>query len=186
MESRALVTAVAVAALLGGCGGGGDGGGGVVTGPPDPTCPATVESVPNEGWTHVPEGSVVNYRANPPASGPHYPVWARYQEHASVVARPYWVHNLEHGAIVFAYRPDAPAATVSALRSVFQGLPNDSACGHRRALMVPDPLLPRMTAVVAADFVVSSDCVSASLVHDFAIQRRGHGPEQVCDDGTRP
>ena len=172
--------------LLSGCGGGGDGGSPVTAPTSDPSCQAVVASVPNEGWIHVPEGSAVNYRANPPASGPHYPVWARYQEHTTAVPRPYWVHNLEHGAIVFAYRPDAPAGAVSTLREVYQSLPNDPACGHRRALMLPDPLLPRATAVVAADFVVSSDCVNAGIVRDFAIGRRGLGPEQVCQDGTRP
>jgi len=183
MRARAL--APAGVALLMGCGGGGAGGS-PVTGPSDPTCPAVVTPVPNEGWSHVAEGSVVSYRANPPASGPHYPVWARYQEHAVAVARPYWVHNLEHGAIVFLYRPDAPPATVSALRAVFKSLPNDPACGHRRALLTPDPLLPRATAVVAADFVVAADCVNAGIIRDFAIGRRGRGPEQVCQDGTRP
>jgi hypothetical protein len=182
---RAGALAAAGLLLLMGCGGGGAGGS-PVNGPSDPTCPAVVTPVPNEGWSHVPEGSVVSYRANPPASGPHYPVWARYQEHAVAVARPYWVHNLEHGAIVFLYRPDAPAAVVAALRGVFQFLPNDPACGHRRALMTPDPLLPRATAVVAADFVIAADCVSSDLVRDFALSRRGLGPEQVCQDGSRP
>ena len=52
--------------------------------------------------------------------------------------------------------------------------------------MTPDPLLPRATAVVAADFVVAADCVNAGLVRDFATGRRGLGPEPVCADGTRP
>ena len=181
-RARALAAAGLVA--LGGCGGG-DGGSPMV-GPSDPSCPAIVAPVANEGWIHVAEGSAVAYRANPPASGPHYPVWARYQEHASVVARPYWVHNLEHGAIVFLYRPDAPAAVVSALREAYQSLPNDPACGHRRALLTPDPSLPRTTAVVAADFVVAADCVNVALILDFATRRRGLGPEQVCQDGSRP
>jgi len=181
-RARALAAAGLVA--LAGCGG--DSSGSPVVGPSDPSCPAVVPPVANEGWIHVAEASAVAYRANPPASGPHYPVWARYQEHASAVARPYWVHNLEHGAIVFLYRPDAPAAVVMALRAAFQSLPDDPACGHRRALMTPDPLLPRATAVVAADFVVAADCVNAGLVRDFATGRRGRGPEQVCADGTRP
>jgi hypothetical protein len=177
--ARALAAAGLVA--LGGCGDGSP-----AVGPSDPSCAALVAPVANEGWSHAAEGSTVAYRANPPASGPHYPVWARYQEHASAVARPYWVHNLEHGAVVFLYRPDAPAAVVSALRAAFQSLPNDPACGHRRALMTPDPLLPTVTAVVAADFVIAADCVNAGLLRDFAVGRRGRGPEPVCADGSRP
>ena len=179
---RVLATAGVV--LLIGCGGGG--GGSPVNGPSDPSCSAVVTSVANEGWVHVAEGSVVSYRANPPASGPHYPVWARYQEHPSAVARPYWVHNLEHGAIVFLYRPDAPPAVVAALRGVFQFLPNDPACGHRRALMTPDPLLPGTTAVVAADHLLAAECVNTQAIRDFVTLYRGRGPEQVCQDGSRP
>jgi uncharacterized protein DUF3105 len=57
-------------------------------------------AVPNEGWAHVAEGSATSYRSNPPASGPHYPVWLRYREYAEPMARGYWGHNLEHGAVV--------------------------------------------------------------------------------------
>jgi hypothetical protein len=178
------VLAAAGVVLLIGCGGGG--GGSPVNGPSDPSCAAVVTSVANEGWVHVAEGSVVSYRANPPASGPHYPVWARYQEHPSAVARPYWVHNLEHGAIVFLYRPDAPPAVVAALRGVVQFLPNDPACGHRRALMTPDPLQPGTTAVVAADHLLAAECVIGEAIRDFVTLSRGRGPEQVCQDGSRP
>ena len=68
----------------------------------------------------------------------HYPVWARYEEHAAPVARGYWVHNLEHGGIVFLYKPGTPAATVEALRAAYRALPNDPACGHKRALLAAD------------------------------------------------
>jgi hypothetical protein len=143
-------------------------------------------AVPNEGWAHVAEGASVSYRSNPPASGPHYPVWARYQEHAAVVARPYWVHNLEHGAIVLLYRPDAGSGTIAALRDAYQALPPDPACGHKRALMTADPLLPRPVATVAADWMLLADAVDHAAILQFASARRGRAPENVCQDGTRP
>jgi hypothetical protein len=142
--------------------------------------------VPNEGWDHVPEGAPISYRNNPPASGPHYPVWARYQEFATAVGRGYWVHNLEHGGIVFLHRPDAPAATIGALRDAFASVPNDPQCGHRRALLTPDPLLARPFAVVAADWVLEADVVDPALIRSFVLSRRNRAPENVCDHGTRP
>jgi Protein of unknown function (DUF3105) len=174
---------VFLAALAIGCGS--------ASGPTVPVLPPLTGNevgtpVPNEGWIHVVEGSAVNYQANPPASGPHYPVWARYEEHFTVVARPYWVHNLEHGAVVLLYRPDAPAATISALRAVFQGLPNDPACGSRRSLMTADPLLPRPVAAVAANFVFLADTVDAAAFQNFNTAHRARGPEAICDNGTRP
>lgn len=171
-----------LAALLGGCGGEG------TTSPsPAPTVApgmSQVMNVASEGWAHVAEGSAITYQANPPASGPHYPVWGRYREHASTLARGYWVHNLEHGAIVLLYRPDAPASVVSELRQAYQALPNDPACGHRRALMSPDPLLPQPVAAVAALRVIMADRFDPSWVRAFTDSYRGQGPEAVCQDGS--
>jgi hypothetical protein len=143
-----------------------------------------VTDMPSEGWAHVAEGSTVTYVANPPASGPHYPVWGRYREHGSAVARGYWVHNLEHGAIVLLYRPDAPASVVSELRQAYQALPNDPACGHKRALMTADPLLPQPVAAVAALHVMMSNRLDPSWVRAFTDTYRGRGPEAVCQDGS--
>lgn len=168
----------ALLALATGCGG-----------PASPT-PIPTEGlgtpVPNEGWAHVPEGTPASYRHNPPASGPHYPVWLRYEEYATAVARPYWVHNLEHGAVVFLYRPDAPAEVVRAVTEAYRSLPNDPLCGHKRALLTPDPVLDGPFAIVAADFVLEASAVDTQSALSFATSRRGHGPEQVCAQGTRP
>jgi Protein of unknown function (DUF3105) len=153
---------------------------------PTPSGATVGTPIPNEGWVHVAEGSAITYQHNPPASGPHYPVWLRYQEFPGVIARGYWVHNLEHGAIVFLYRPDAPAATVTALRDVFRGLPNDPQCGHPRALMLQDPLMPHAEAVVAADWLLDGETVDAQMIRDFVLQHRNHAPENICEGGDRP
>ena len=169
-------------ALLTACGGGS-------TAPTPPQTPVTgcaTQAVANEGWLHVVEGSPTTYRHNPPTSGNHYPVWARYQEHTTTVARGYWVHNLEHGGIVFLYRPGAPAGAVATLRDAYRALPNDPACGHKRALMTADPDLQTDTAVVAADFQLEGNCSDAGAIRRFVDARIGRGPEQVCADGTRP
>jgi plasmid stabilization system protein ParE len=142
--------------------------------------------VANEGWVHVSEGAPISYAHNPPASGPHYPVWLRYEEYGAAQARGYWVHNLEHGAVVFLYRIDAPAAAVSALRDVFRTLADDPACGHPRALMTPDPAMPRPVAVVAADWILEGDTVDAQAIRDFVAQHRNRAPENICQDGARP
>lgn len=146
----------------------------------------TESAVPNEGWIHAAEGTAVTYRNNPPASGPHYPVWARYQSYTTAVARPYWVHNLEHGAIVLVHRPDASSALVSRLTDTFRALPNDAQCGHPRALLTPDPLLSRAVAVIAANFVLEGECVGPDAIRRFALAHRNQGPENICDSGTRP
>jgi Protein of unknown function (DUF3105) len=175
---------LALLALLTACGG--DGTSAPTTTVDQGGCSMTESAVVNEGWVHVPEGTQVTYRHNPPASGPHYPVWARYQSYTTAVARPYWVHNVEHGAIVLLHRQDASPALIAALGDAFRGLPADSECGHSRALLTPDPLLTRAITVVAADFVLEGDCVSADAIRRFTTTHRNHGPEDICDSGTRP
>lgn len=159
-------------------------------GAPDPgptaECRASLREVPNEGWDHYVEGTELPYTSNPPASGPHYPRWARYQRHEQPVPRGYWIHNVEHGAIVLLHRPDVPAATLEALVAFYESMPVDEACSHRRALLAPDPQLPRAIAAVAADFVLEADCVPVDALEDFVASRRGRGPENVCSDGTYP
>jgi hypothetical protein len=143
-------------------------------------------AVPNEGWNHVPEGSAITYAHNPPASGPHYPVWLRYEEFTNAQARGYWVHNLEHGGIVMLYRPDA-GALIAQMQAAYRGLPLDPMCGNSaRAVLTPDPLLNTPVAVVAADFVLSGTCVSPNAINTFVTAHRAHGPEQICEGGQRP
>jgi hypothetical protein len=144
------------------------------------------QAVANEGWIHVAEGSPIIYRSNPPASGPHYPVWLRWEAFPGAQARGYWVHNLEHGGIVILYRPDANTALVDSLLQIYRGLPNDPACGHSRALLTPDPQLDSQVAVVAADFVLRGSCASTNAINQFVTAHRNHGPEQICAGGTRP
>lgn len=65
-----------------------------------------VERFPDEGAWHVPVGTPVAYRTDPPTSGPHYDGVAQpgfYRER--VPSYGFLVHNLEHGHIVIYYHP---------------------------------------------------------------------------------
>jgi len=175
-KTRALLFC---ALALGACGDGN-------TAVPGQCGPGAVD-VENEGWSHVQEGAAITWRHNPPASGPHYPVWARYAIHDKVVARGYWVHNLEHGAVVLLYRPDAQADAIAALKQAYAGLPDDPSCGTagaKRALLTPDPLLPTPVAAVAANAVLAGDLLTTEQIRDFATRCRAKGPEDVCADGS--
>lgn len=147
-------------------------------------CMPIETAVVNEGWSHVPEGTGLSSPANPPASGPHYPIWARYSIHTHPVARGYWLHNVEHGAVVLLYRSDAAPALVNALSDAWTAIPNDPACGHRRALLTADAQLEVPIAVVAADVVMKSECVSRAAILAFVAAHRNQGPEKVCADGS--
>lgn len=178
--------------------GGMDGGldGGLDGGVPDggTQCVNNVERILLEPRSHIPESSTPVFFNNPPVSGEHYPIWARWQSYTVTVPRGYWVHNLEHGGVVYLYRPDAPQSLVESLTRVYNAIPDDPTCHHRRAVLTPDPLLDVPWAVTVSGpedigfgYRIKADCVeSEEALVRFAVEHRSQGPEILCDDGTYP
>ncbi len=188
--------------LLIGCGGGRspavsillpDGGTG------DSECVNAVELVPLETRIHISLDATPVYAASIPTSGEHYPIWARWRIHTEIVPRGYWVHNLEHGGVVFLYRDGAPTRIVDALTRVYNAIPPDVPCTHGRIVMTPDPLLTTDWAVTVSGpenpqppplgngYVIRANCIqSEQALVDFAIQHRDQGAERICDEGFYP
>ncbi len=139
----------------------------------------------NEGWLHESDPANHVYRANPPASGPHYPIWAAWRAHEDVVERGQWVHNLEHGGVVFLLGDTASSSAKDELKAAFDTLSDDPACGHPRALLTRDPRLDDPVAVVAADAVLVPGPLDGGVlprerIVDFASACRNQAPEDVC------
>jgi hypothetical protein len=82
----------------------------------------SVAAFPSEGRAHT-QGRV-QYRTNPPTSGPHFPIPAPDREYTKAPPPEFYVHTLEHGRIEFQYRPDAPASVVAAERAVYREFPH--------------------------------------------------------------
>ena len=154
-------------------------------------CPAVIDSPPLMPGVHVPIGSAIPWCSNPPSSGQHYPIWAAYQAYDMPVPRGYYVHDLEHGAIVFLYNcghagcPDI----VAALRAAADAIPSDPICdadaGVRvRAVITPDPLLDVPVAAAAWGWTYKAQCVDLAALTAFAREHYGHGPEILCANGT--
>jgi Protein of unknown function (DUF3105) len=146
-------------------------------------CQMLLASVPNEGATHVPEGSALTFLSNPPASGSHYPVWAQFGAYQVSVPRGYWVHNLEHGAVVFLYGPSASELEIAELRRAFDAVV-DPSCGEPRRVLTPDPELPTKVAIVSWDWTLTGDCINSEQAAEFVALHISHGTEQVCSTGS--
>ena len=159
--------------------------------PPDP-CNGTVTEVPTVASPHVPEGSTPTWTSNPPTSGPHYPIWAEYDQDYVNLARGYWLHDLEHGAVVYAYRCDAGCPDVAAqLDAVVKALPTDSTCASpvkQRSLVVADPLLPDDNSVDAVAwgvyYTAANACADPATLESFYYDHAANGPEDTCADGA--
>ena len=157
-------------------------------------CSSLVEPVADEGAAHVAYGTPVTYAHNPPASGPHWPVTATWGRHDEIVDRPWWVHNLEHGGIIFLYNcplpadagpapdggsvPNACPDVIAAFQMLHDTHPFDQ-FNERRILITPDPLLPGRIAAVAWDWSYVSNTLDVNALSCFLEARYGRGPENA-------
>jgi hypothetical protein len=147
-----------------------------------------------EGATHVPECSYVDYGTLPPSSGDHYAIWAAYQSYALPVPEGYWVHDLEHGAVVFTYHcEDAGCAgDVAAAQQLLDAYPDDPLCTaagegvRHRLVMTPDPRLDVPFAASAWGWTLRAGCFDPAAFGDFLRAHYGQGPETTCGQGVDP
>jgi hypothetical protein len=160
---------------------------------PDASCFVEVDEPPlMSSFAHVPIGTTVDWDSNPPSSGPHYPIWAAFQAYTSPVPRGYYVHDLEHGAIVFLYNCGSAGCpeVVSALQAASDSLPDDPLCAQEgggvrvRTVITPDPLIPTRVAAAAWGWTYLADCADLPTLEQFAKAHYGQGREDLCSPGT--
>ena len=152
-------------------------------------CNGVTENVASEPAIHVQVGTNVAWSTNPPVTGEHYPVWAAYDRTYAQLDRGYYLHDAEHGAIIFLYNcPGGCPDVVTALEDVVRAMPIDPAATapvRQRALVTGDPLLPTDVTVAAVAWGnwYTATCVD-SYLSTFASNHYAFGPEQVTDDGA--
>ncbi len=160
------------------------------SGPVGP-CKAVTQQHAIEGQTHVPICSYVDYLTLPPSSGNHYMVWAAYKTYTQPVPEGYWVHDLEHGAIVLTYNCGTAGcpADVAAAQQMIDSYPDDPVCASQntgvphRFVMTPDPRLDVQFAASAWGWTLRANCFDEGAFRAFAVAHYGHGSEDLCYDG---
>jgi hypothetical protein len=146
-----------------------------------------VASHPIEGAQHVPICSPITYATNPPSSGDHYPSWADYRTYDRPILRGFWVHSLEHGAVVITYNcPGGCSAEVAAAQAFIDGLPTDCGPMARRVILTPDPDLDVRFAASAWGFTLRANCFDRDAFSSFFAAHYDHAPESICGGGTDP
>jgi hypothetical protein len=210
----AASTIVTAMLLASGCGGGGEtpgdagsGGGGsdgggdphtITTHPDAPPLPGETEctviettGIPVASAKHVALCTPVDYATNPPSGGDHWPTWAAYAKHDTPVPREMYVHNLEHGAVVFAYRCASSCPDVVKALSDTYDLVGDGIClvpggPVARVLLTPDPDLDTPIAITAWGKTYTATCIDKPSMKAFLVKAYGYGTEATCADGADP
>lgn len=193
----------------GGAGGGQGGSGGEV---PDPIvtvltpdgeplpgqgeCKVTITTqLPNDGQTHVPICTEVEYSTNPPASGDHWPIWAAFGHYEQPVPREMLLHDLEHGAIVMAHDCEGECPEVlAAFDQVIDDFGVDTICVagmspplvESRFVVTPDPELDAPIALSAWRATYVATCIDPPSLAEFVEAHYGAGPENLCAQGKDP
>jgi Protein of unknown function (DUF3105) len=127
--------------------------------------------------THV--DTPVEYPQSPPVGGKHNAIWQNCAVYVAPLANEHAVHALEHGAVWITYRPDVPAAQVSALAAKVEGTP------YR--LMSPYPGLKKAISLQAWGRQIFVDSASDKKIDAFldAYTQGPQAPENAaCTGGT--
>jgi len=140
--------------------------------------------VPNEGQTHVPDNTVIEYDTNPPASGTHYssagfaPVAAGVYEEELLEGQ--WVHNLEHGYIVLLYDCDGDCeqSLIDDLEALFDAIPS-SGFGNKKFVATRYAGLAPAFMAISWDVQRDFDSLDTDGIIEFYELRVDTGPEAL-------
>lgn len=142
---------------------------------------------------HVDVCSVIEWPTNPPTSGQHYPIWAAFKDYDQPVPRGFWLHSVEHSAVVLAYNCAHAAGDCSTLigdlTAFAAAAPDDPLCDAsvaNRIIVTPDPLLDVAFAAVAWGHSLKGACFDATAVQQFVDEYYGNNYENFCSGGVDP
>ena len=117
------------------------------------------------GRTHVSPNQTVRYAFCPPASGDHWsigggraPLNRQFYRIGDDVSPGNWIHNLEHGYVVIAYRDELTAEEEAGIREVFETAdqaPSAVRCGiPNKVIVVPFADMDQPFTLLAWDRVL--------------------------------
>jgi hypothetical protein len=131
------------------------------------------EVIPVTTAMHV-EGPIT-YGDPPPAGGQHNSCWTTWGVHDQAVGAEHWVHNLEHGGVVFLYHcAKACTSEVSQMAAFVRG--------HRLAVLTQYDAMPRRFAIVAWGYRLQTDTLDLPAFESFYAAHVDHGPESIASD----
>ncbi len=157
--------------------------------PPATECVVTTWSEVAGPRDHRDPCSAIDYPSVPPASGPHFGVWADFLTYADEVPWGFLVHSLEHGAIVLGYDcPDGCPEVLDAFSNVIDAHGPDPLCAEHpstdaRFIVAPMSGLEAPVVALAWEQVYTATCVDEPSLGEFVETHYGNAPEDLCFAG---
>lgn len=154
-------------------------------GSPEQSASVNERTLPDEGGGHVRPGAPLTFRNNPPASGKHYDEWVRpYGVYPDAIPEGYWVHNLEHGAIVVLYKcPEGQSSCEDSdlfrqLQTLFEAAPPGK-YGEVKIVATQYPKLKTPVAALAWNRILELPAYDQNRLIEFYRAHVDRGPEDV-------
>lgn len=151
-------------------------------------CRGVTTTFPLLAAPHVTACSVLTPGTNPPTSGPHYPTWAAFKRYFGPVPRGFYLHSMEHGAVVFLYNcPQGCAEDVDRVEAWAAARTADPMCAppvRLRFIITQDPLLDTRFSAAAWGAHWKSNCVDLDGLSAFVDAHYAQAPENVCASGV--
>jgi hypothetical protein len=141
----------------------------------------TYKAYPSEGRNHITGKG--KYKTNPPTSGNHNPTPAQDGLYApgNEPAPENWVHSLEHGRVLFQYKPGTPPSQVAELRKIAEEKLNGTA-GYHVLMFRNNTKMPAQFALVAWTKSLTCnklDSKSEDVMREFRSTFTDKGPELI-------
>lgn len=131
---------------------------------------------PIQGRDHIAPGAPrPNYNSDPPTSGAHYPQPASRGVHNEELSDEQLLHNLEHGEVWIAYRPNLKDEVIDELKRITR----------RNTKVVLAPRARNSTDITLAawgrldTFNIEQGALDVQRIEDFITRYRNKGPELV-------
>ena len=136
--------------------------------------PGIGQSYPEEGRNHVADGTKVNYKTNPPSSGDHYNEPANWGVYDHEIPDEATVHNLEHGGVWIAYKPEIDKTAKAKLIEITKS--------NGKVILTPRAKNDSPIALVSWGRVYKTDTLNEDMIKDFILKYRNTGPEKGIPD----
>jgi hypothetical protein len=148
---------------------------------PKPTTVALLgDKHANQGQKHIAIGAQhEKYNSNPPSSGSHYINAAPWGIKPVELPDETLIHNLEHGGIEIAYKPDLPQAQVDQLKKIVTALPPSSKFNETKIVLAPRAANDKPIELVAWTYTYGLDAPDEAKITQFYNGHLDKGPELV-------
>ena len=133
------------------------------------------------GTKHVPESTKVNYNSDPPSSGDHFQSPALKGFYEEELPDGNLIHNLEHGYIWVAYRPDLPADQVQKLKGLFSSPFSNPEFEPSKAIVTRRSNNPVPISIVAWRWTMNLDNYDEEKLMQFYLQHVSKSPEAAAN-----